>query len=50
MDYTWSQFTAFSAAGAKRKKQHRQDLFGLLFIASRGDEESVSALLKQLEN
>ncbi|NDP58002.1 MAG: hypothetical protein GZ090_01405 [Oxalobacteraceae bacterium] len=49
MDYTWSQFSAFSAAGARRKKRQQQDLFGLLFIASRGDEKSVSALLKQLE-
>jgi hypothetical protein len=50
MDYTWSQFSAFSLAVARRKKQQQRDLFSLVFIGCRGDEKSVSALLKQLEN
>jgi hypothetical protein len=48
LDYTWSQFVAFSEAVARRRQRRAQDLFGLILIGSRGNEDAVAALLKQL--
>ncbi|MDO8180152.1 MAG: hypothetical protein Q7T62_18040 [Undibacterium sp.] len=50
MDYTWSQFVAFSRSVSAEKKRHNEELFGLMFIAVRGSEDSVKAMLKSLEN
>lgn len=50
MEYSWSQFVAFSQSAARQQKQARQEQFSLMFIAQRGNEDSVKSALKSLEN
>ncbi|WP_422961305.1 hypothetical protein [Undibacterium sp. Xuan67W] len=41
---------AFSRSAIAEKKQHNEQLFTMMFVAARGSEDSVKAMLKSLEN
>jgi len=49
LNYTWSQFVAFSEAVERCTRQRDAEQFVLMLIASRGSEDSVKETLQLLE-